>query len=161
MATNYIISLNQIIRLMKDFSLASVFIKDFGFGNTYDIGTSRQMLFPYMWAVPQPSTITNLNKTTIPVYNFSIIFADRINDEVNTFDRNGESSNNGQEILSDMFQVAQDFVTYVNANWGQYGITILETINITPTMDDTDDAVNGWVLDIQIKTKFINCEIAI
>jgi hypothetical protein len=161
MATNYIISLNQIVKLMNDFSDASLFLNDFGFGHTSDIGTSVQMTFPYMWVTPQPSTIGNINKTTIPSYNFSIIFADRINDEPNNNNTNGENSNNGQEILSDMFQVAQDFITYANSNWNVYGVILEDSITITPTMDATDDKVNGWVLDIVLKTKFINCEIAI
>lgn len=152
-----IISLNQMINLMKTFSDDNLFLNDFGFGNTSEIGTSRQMLFPYMWVTPQPSTINNVNKVTTPIYTFSIIFADRINDEVNASDSNGELSNNGAEVLSDMFQVAQDFVTYVNSNWGQYGIILEEDVTITPTMDATDDKVNGWVLDINLRTKFVNC----
>jgi hypothetical protein len=159
MATTYILTLNQLVRLFKTFSDDNLFLNDFGFGNTFDIGTSRQMLFPYMWVVPQPSTITNENKTNIPSYNFSIIFADRINDEKNTTNSNGENSTNGVEILSDMFQVAQDFVTYVNTLLKSYGVILDDNITITPTMDATDDKVNGWVLDVVLKTKFSNCEL--
>ena len=159
MATTYILTLNQLVRLFKTFSDDNLFLNDFGFGNTFDIGTSRQMLFPYMWVVPQPSTITNENKTNIPSYNFSIIFADRINDEKNTTNSNGENSTNGVEILSDMFQVAQDFVTYVSTLLKAYGVILDDNITITPTMDATDDKVNGWVLDVVLKTKFSNCEL--
>ncbi|MCP4761451.1 MAG: hypothetical protein GY870_06690 [archaeon] len=160
MAVN-IISLNQIIKLMRDFADANFFLNDYGFGHTSDIGTSRQMTFPYMWVTPQPSTIENINKVTTPSYNFSIIFADQINDEKNVDNQNGELSNNGAEVLSDMFQVAQDFVTYINANWGRYGIILEDGITITPTMDASDDKVNGWVLDIVIRTKYVNCELPI
>tara|TARA_R110000803_G_scaffold80887_2_gene146732 strand:+ start:762 stop:1247 length:486 start_codon:yes stop_codon:yes gene_type:complete len=157
-----IISLNQLVKLMRDFSNANLFLNDFGFGNTSEIGTSRQMEFPYMWVTPQPSTINNLNKVTTPNYNFTIIFADRINDEINVGDNNGEESNNGLEVLSDTFQIAQDFLTYVNANWGQYGILFnLEDVTISPTIDGTDDKINGWAMDIIIKTKFVNCVLPI
>ena len=157
----HIITLNQINRLMNVFANDSKFLNDFGFGHTADIGTSRQMKFPYMWATPQPSIINNLNKVTTPTYNFSIIFADQINDEKNTTNSNGEYSNNGSEVLSDMFQVAQDFITYVNSNWNVYGIILGENINITPTMDATDDKINGWVVDLELRTKFVNCEIPV
>jgi len=118
------------------------------------------MKFPYMWVTPQPSSVINLNRTTLPIFNFSIIFADQLNDSPNVLDRNGEESNNGLEILSDTFQYAQDFITYVLTNWSQYGLLIDdETISISPTYDATDDKVNGWVLDIQFKAKYFNCEL--
>ncbi len=155
-----IVTLNIIGKLMRDFQLANDMLNDFGIGNTFDIGTSRQMKFPYMWVTPQPSSVINLNRTTLPIFNFSIIFADQLNDSPNVLDRNGEESNNGLEILSDTFQYAQDFITYVLTNWSQYGLLIDdETISISPTYDATDDKVNGWVLDIQFKAKYVNCEL--
>jgi len=156
----YILTLNQIVNLMITFKNGNLFLNDFGFGNTFDIGTSRQMRFPYMWVTPQPSSISNENKTNIPSYNFSVIFADRLNDEDNSDGANGEQSNNGQEILSDMFQVAQDFITYINS-LKTYGVILEDGITITPTMDATDDKVNGWVLDIALKTKFSNCQLPV
>ena len=73
-----IISLNQIINLFSNFADRHYFIKDFGYGATSEIGTSRQMDFPYMWlALDENSTIVVQNKTAIPQYGITILFMER------------------------------------------------------------------------------------
>jgi hypothetical protein len=157
-----IITINETVKLMELFSSRHNMLNDFGFGNTWDIGTSRQMEFPYMWATIQPSNIElNNNKSQIPAMNYTIIFADKINDNENPNDINGEGSNNGQEIISDTFQYAQDFVQYVLTTWGQFGLMILDSPTITPIFDDTTDKVNGWALDVTFRLKHYNCVLPI
>lgn len=154
-----IITLNQLLKLMEDFQTTHPLLKDFGFGPTHQIGTSRQMSFPYMWSTfEQDSIISLTNKTAIPTLNFTIIFADKINNQKNFDNNNGEDSNNGQEILSDTFQIAQDFVTHIGTAWRSYGITISnDQANIFAVEDETDDKVNGWGLRIGLKLIHSNC----
>ena len=49
MATTNIITINQLIKLFNDFSDSHLQLKDFGYGPTSEIGTTRQMNFPYLW----------------------------------------------------------------------------------------------------------------
>jgi len=153
-----IISLNQIVDLFSGFADRHYFLNDFGFGPTSEIGTSRQMDFPYMWvSLNDNSSINPQNKTAIPELSFSILFMDKTNIQSNYLNINGDDSNNIQEILSDTLQTLQDFVTEVQVDWGNYGIMFQDTINCFPATDETQDKVNGWVGQFTFKLKHSNC----
>jgi len=155
-----IITLNELVFLMNVFTQEHYQLNDFGFGNTWDIGTSRQMKFPYMWSTIQPSTFNlNANKSQIPDLSFSVLFVDKLNNNLNTEDVNGEDSNNGQEVMSDCLQYAQDFIQHILSEWGKYGISIVDNPTITPIFDETTDKVNGFSLDIVFRLKHYNCDI--
>jgi hypothetical protein len=163
MPTPNIITLNQLLKLMKDFSIAHPQLNDFGFGMTSDIGTTRQMDFGYMWVTFENDSIFEIspNKSIIPQMNFTILFVDKINDQKNDNDAVGEDSNNGQEVLSDMFLVAQDFVTEIVASWSQYGVLIEGDVSAFPLQDETDDKANGWGIRMALKLKYVNCDIPV
>lgn len=153
-----IISLNQIINLFKDFADRHFFIKDFGYGPTSDIGTSRQMEFPYLWlTLDQNSTIVVQNKTAIPQYGITVLFMDKINIQKNYLEINGVNSDNSQEVLSDMLQLLQDLITEIEVNFGNYGLRIDGNVNCFPGVDETTDKVNGWVGQFTLKVKHSNC----
>jgi hypothetical protein len=154
-----IITLNQILKLMKDFSSAHPQLNDFGFGQTSDIGTSRNMNMAYMWVTFEQDSnfVISANKSIIPEMNFTILFVDKLNDMKNVSNINGEDSNNGQEILSDMFQVAQDFVLEVVSNWATYGLSIPVDVSAFPVQDESDDKTNGWGIRLTLRTKYVNC----
>jgi hypothetical protein len=157
-----IISLNQIIDWFQNFQENHYFLKDFGFGEPYDIGTSRQMTFPYMWVtLNEDSSIatgTN-NKTAIPDLSFSIMFMDKINIQENYLDTNGFPSDNSQEILSDTLQCLQDLVTMIQQNWQQYGVLISQDVSFYPAVDETTDKATGVVGRFVLRLKQVNCVI--
>jgi hypothetical protein len=158
MSTTNIISLNQIVDLFQSFSDRHYFLNDFGFGATSEIGTSRQMDFPYMWVTLNENSVINpQNRTAIPELSFSVLFMDKTNIQSNYLEINGVNSDNVQEILSDMLQVLQDFVTEVQVEWGNYGIIFQDNINCFPATDETQDKVNGWVGQFTFKLKHSNC----
>lgn len=158
MSTPSILTLNQIIKLMKNFQENHPMLNDFDFGNTSEIGTSRQMEMPYLWSTMQDSSVEIANKTIIPHYNFVLLFCDKLNNQKNILNANGENSNNGQEVISDMDQIVLDFLTEVNNNWGQYGVSFVEgTASRFPVIDETDDKVNGIGLNIEFRVKYVNC----
>lgn len=158
MSTTNIISLNQIVDLFQSFSERHYFLNDFGFGQTSEIGTSRQMDFPYMWVTLNDDSLINpQNRTAIPELSFSVLFMDKTNIQTNYLDINGVNSDNVQEVLSDMLQVLQDFVTEVQVEWGNYGIIFQDTISCYPGIDETQDKVNGWVGQFSFKLKHSNC----
>lgn len=163
MPTANIITLNQLIKLMKTFAADHPQLNDFGFGQTSDIGTSAQMDFAYMWVTFENDStfVISPNKSIIPELNFTILFVDKLNDMKNVSNINGEDSNNGQEILSDMLQVAQDFVTEVLASWSAYGVSFVGDVSAFPVQDATDDKSNGWGIRFALRTKYINCIIPV
>jgi hypothetical protein len=160
MAITNVITLNQIIKWFQLFQQNNYFLNDFGFGEPYDIGTSRQMNFPYMWVMMnEDNTIGQAvhNKTAIPELSFSIMFMDKINIQENYLDVNGFPSDNSQEILSDMLQVLQDLLTDVAQNWQQYGAFISQDVTFYPAVDETTDKATGVVARIILKLKQVNC----
>lgn len=153
-----IISLNQIVDLFASFAEQHYFIKDFGYGATSEIGTSRQMMFPYLWlSLDQTSTITIQNKTAIPQYGITILFMDKINIQKNYLDINGVNSDNSQEVLSDTLQLLQDLITEIEVNWGNYGLRIEGDVSCFPGVDETTDKVCGWVGQFNLRVKHSNC----
>lgn len=153
-----IISLNQIINLFSSFSQQHFFLQDFGYGPTSDIGTSRQMKFPYLWlSLDQNSTISIVNKTAIPTYGITVLLMDKINIQKNYLDINGVNSDNSQEVLSDTLQCLQDLITEIQVNFGNYGLFINGDVSCFPAVDETPDKVCGWVGQFPLKVKHSNC----
>jgi hypothetical protein len=162
MATTSIVSLNQLITWFENFQENHYILKDFGFGETYDIGTSRQMTFPYMWITlnDDNNIATGSNvKSAIPDISFSIMFMDKINIQPNYLDQNGFQSDNSQEILSDMVQCLQDLITEIQQNWGQYGVLLSQDVSFFPVIDDTPDKATGVIGRFVIRTRQVNCVI--
>lgn len=160
MATPFIITLNQLLAQFRLFAANHPQLNDFGYGMTSDIGTTRQMQMPYMWVThEQDSTYTIANKIIEPQINLTFLFVDKINNQRNFSNQVGEDSNNGQEVISDMEMVARDFLVHVATSLGQYGINFASDASGTVVQDETDDKVNGWMLRVTFKLKFVNCEI--
>lgn len=160
MSITSIITLNQLISWFKDFQQNHFFLKDFGFGEPYDIGTSVQMEFPYMWVtMNEDSNIqtANNNRSAIPDISFSIMFMDKINNQQNYLDTNGFQSDNSQEILSDTLQCVQDLIVHIQQNFGQYGVFISQDVSFYPAVDETTDKATGVVARFVLRTRQVNC----
>lgn len=160
MPTTSIITLNQLINWFHSFQTNHFFLKDFGFGEPYDIGTSRQMDFPYMWVTlnEDSSIATGSNiRSAIPDISFSIMFMDKINMQENYLDTNGFASDNSQEILSDTLQYLQDLVTEIQQNWGQYGVLFSQDVSFYPAVDETTDKATGMVARVVLRLRQVNC----
>jgi hypothetical protein len=160
MAVTSIVTLNQLINWFQLFQQNHYFLKDFGFGEPYDIGTSRQMDFPYMWVTmnEDSSIATGSNvKSAIPDLSFSVMFMDKINNQPNYLNTNGFASDNSQEILSDCVQYLQDLITHIQQNWGQYGVLISQDVSFYPAVDETTDKATGVVARVVLRTRQVNC----
>lgn len=159
-----IVSLNQLVEWFESFADRHYFLKDFGFGEPYDIGTTRQMEFPYMWLTLDDTSIiatgTNV-KSAIPDYSFRVFFMDKINIQENYLDANGFQSDNSQQILSDTIQYLQDLVTEIQQDWGQYGVMLSADINFNPVIDETQDKSTGVSASITLRTRQVNCVIPV
>lgn len=156
---NTIISINKLIEIFKAWSeFKTPMLNDFGYGPIYDFGTSQQMQYPCMWVDHQTdSTIKILNKSMQPNYSFIVMFLDQINDQTNYNTENGNLSDNRGHIMSDMFQLAQDFISDIVTDFGQIGITIVGDVTATKVEDETQDKVCGWALTIDLQVKHLSC----
>lgn len=156
---NQIISINKLIEIFKAWSIyKSPMLNDFGYGPIYDYGTSRQMKYPCMWVDHQTdSTIKILNRSMQPNYSFVFMFLDQINIQTNYNMDNANESDNRNHIMSDMFQLAQDFVNDLIIDFTQIGITIVGDVTATKVEDDTQDKVCGWALTIDLQVKHLSC----
>jgi hypothetical protein len=154
-----IISINQLIAAFREFSQNHVMLQDFGYGQTYEIGTTQQMDFPFLWIAHTPqSNIQFINKTTIPTLNFFAFVLDQRNDQFGD-EENGFASDNVADIMSDTFQIIQDFITFISLELNQYGVQLQENITVNPVYDETQDKSFGWYVEIQLKLKHVNCVI--
>ena len=153
-----LLTINQLMTLLKGFATDHPQLDDFGYGPTYDIGTSRQMRPAYMWVTHEiDSTVQVINQTTVPTLNLTFLFVDKINDQENYLDENGYPSNNTQEVISDMYTVTLDFIGFVQSNLTPYGISIADDIVSQFVInDETDDKVAGWGVRIPFKIKYQN-----
>jgi hypothetical protein len=149
-----IISINQINDLLEAFTNNHLFLNSYGIGSTSEIGVSRQLKFPYLWCTfGENTTIQVQNNTTIPSLDLTIIVADQKN-----IQETGDDFN-VLENLSDCFQIQQDLVTTITTEWGKWGIKISGDVRLYPVIDETQDAVNGWALELKLKLNHHNCTI--
>lgn len=157
-----IITLNQIVDWFEEFSTNHYFLNDFGFGETYDVGTSVQMKFPYLWlSLGDTGTIGVSNKTTIPTLSFNVMVVDKINQQPNYQKQNGFNSDNAHEIFSDTLQTIQDLVIYIQTYWNKYGVMLNTDVNFFPVVDETPDKIYGIMAGLNLTLRFVNCDIPI
>jgi hypothetical protein len=84
---------------------------------------------------------------------------DKINIQDNYLDQNGFQSDNSQEIISDTIQYLQDLITYIQQNWGQYGVLMSTDVTFSPVIDETQDKSTGISASITLRTRQVNCVI--
>jgi hypothetical protein len=149
-----IITINQLNDKFKGFVDKHYFLNDYGMGPTSEIGTSRQMEFPYMWVTLGDNTqIGTANNTAIPKLDITFIFADQINNQAT-----GDLFNQ-VENLSDCFQYAQDLITWISTELNQFGVKLDGDARLYPVIDETVDSVNGWAMTLILKLTHHNCVI--
>ena len=152
-----IITIKNIIDIFKEFAGKHPELNDFGWGMTYDIGTSFNMKMPYMWVTHRaPNRILVAGKSQqTKLFNFSIILADKINTQKNILSTNGFLSDNSGDILNKMDLIAHDLIAYIQHSLSQAHIS--EDVAVELVYDETDDKVAGWLLDVTIKAVYKNC----
>jgi hypothetical protein len=154
-----IASLNKILDELKASVAAHPELKDFGYGQVSEIGTSRSVDYPLLWVTHQSDSYIRIeNKTTIPELRLVLLFMDQVDDQQNYSNSNGEQSHNGQEIMSDTFQMLQDIINTIMTSFQSIGIMISEDVRCFPVFDELPDRVNGWGAEITLRVKYLNSD---
>jgi hypothetical protein len=141
---NNTLSLNQIVSIFQDLAIRHKMINDFGFGETYNIGASRQMLFPYLWVRPEDTRIVrSANGYKERLQTFTLFVMDKIN----------MGDDNYQELLSDTHYILETIISEINQHlyYVEFNLSLDGDIIITPMVEETDDNVNGYGATITIK----------
>lgn len=90
------LTLNQVVKNQSDFASAHQQINHFFFGEEWDFASSGVVNTPAMISVLQPATVTGSTLT----HTFKVYFGDIVHKDLS----------NKSEVLSDMMQVALDFI---------------------------------------------------
>lgn len=151
-----ILTLNEIVDLFAEFSTKHKQLNDFGWGMTYDIGTTYQMKMPYLWLTHRGANrIIVTGKQQTKLFNFTVILADKINQSKNLSGLNGFKSDNTGDIINRMDLIVHDLISFLNEKLTKAYID--GDVSVELAYDQTDDKVAGWVLDLTIKAVYKNC----
>lgn len=132
-------SLNQVINLCEAIAGSHQQIKQFGFGENFEISTEQQN-YPLMWASVGPSTIAGKTLSLGMV----ILILDIVSDD----------GRNDKDILSDTLSISQDIVSMLKDPALQDDFTIGDNITIEPLFEAFPDVVNGWRIDFTVDLAF-------
>jgi len=135
------ISINQFTALLQSLAGAHEQIKTFGEGDVWEIGASKAVQYPLMWASLQPSS----TGPKLLNMKFSLLFADLV----------FADKSNEQEVLSDTQQIALDILAQLNSPDYSDDFILDPNAQLTPFTEHFDDDVAGWKVDINIKVNYL------
>jgi hypothetical protein len=138
------VSLYKIVSLIKQYqeSQVGIGLNSFGFGNIVEFGntdnTGMTPTYPFVFVTPQNISY----EENIVTYNMSLIFADRINDDLS----------NEVDVISDMDIQARRFMSFIKRGMNQTPdlydkMDIVLPTNGVPFQERFNDFVGGVALD--------------
>ena len=141
-------SLKEIIEDFRTFVAQDAFLNSFGYGEVYDIGTSKSITYPLLWTTnTQASQIDVTNKNITPRLRFTFLFLDRYNIQEDLSNENGHNTTNVEDILSQQYFNAFRFLNYI-AIQKKYNIVNTQIDVVT---DETKDKLYGARLDVEFR----------
>jgi hypothetical protein len=138
------ITKNILYKYFKDFADNHLQIKDYGYGDLWEISSSTATQYPLFWVSPQPSNISG-NEIT---YNFNILIGDRLED--------GDA--NKVEVESDTFQIGLDLLATLNLN---RDVDLDKSNTLTPFIHDFKDRIAGHLITVSVTADFDYNECAV
>lgn len=138
------ITKNILYKYFKDFADNHLQIKDYGYGDLWEISSSQATTYPLFWVSPQPSNISG-NEIT---YNFNILIGDRLED--------GDA--NKVEVESDTFQIGLDLLATLNLN---RDLDLDKSNTLTPFIHDFKDRIAGHLITLSVSAPFDYNECAV
>jgi hypothetical protein len=136
------VSLQKIINLFKNYVNEDPRLHSFGFGDVVNFGYSLEFTgatYGFMFVTP----VNIIYETNITRYQLSIIFADKLNDDLS----------NQIQVTSDMSLVARRFLSQIYINAGTlfpYMNLVLPTQSI-PFLERFNDLVAGVAINLEIE----------
>lgn len=131
---------NNLKQLFNNIADAHYQIKDFGFGDLWEIEGTNSNLYPRLWVVPQDSNILG----NVVQRSFKFIVMDLVD--------KGEEIEN--EVLSDTEQILVDIIKILKNESFKYNV--INDPQLVPFTEQHGDDVSGWAADIIIETDYNN-----
>jgi len=138
------ITKNILYKYFKDFADNHLQIKDYGYGDLWEISSSQATTYPLFWVSPQPSSISG-NEIS---YNFNILIGDRLED--------GDA--NKVEVESDTFQIGLDLLATLNLD---RELDLDKNNTLTPFIHDFKDRIAGHLITLSVSAPFDYNECAV
>jgi hypothetical protein len=138
------ITKNILYKYFKDFADNHLQIKDYGYGDLWEISSSQATTYPLFWVSPQPSNISGNDIT----YNFNILIGDRLED--------GDA--NKVEVESDTFQIGLDLLATLNLHTE---LDLEKSNSLTPFIHDFKDRIAGHLITLSVSAPFDYNECAV
>jgi hypothetical protein len=151
-----LITIKEIVERIKSISLRHKMVNDFGWGPTYNIGTERPMLFPYIWVENLSSRLqSGQNGLRTYTATFNIYCMGKADGGNTNLD---DTTSDTNYILTTLLLAITNMKEFRNL-----GISITTDINSQPLVDATDDSCNGWSATVEIKVpvKLNTCDLPI
>lgn len=134
------LTLNQIVKTIKDLANAHKQIKSVYFGDIADyLSKGEDNLYPSLYFDVTGGNIQGKSLTL----NFSLYFFDRMLPE----------DTNETEVISDMLDVAQDILAQMKYN--NYIFDETPSVNISFLTEDTPDLLAGVKIDMSLDVPFL------
>lgn len=130
-------TINQIIKTFEDIASAHKQIADFGYGDIWEVGASREINYPVMWVNVQPASSNGKELT----YKFNLIFMDLVK----------KDESNELEVLSDQILIALDVLSTLDNPANQDNFIMNRTSSFEPFTERFDDEVSGWSVSVEIR----------
>lgn len=138
------ITKNILYQYFKDFADNHLQIKDYGYGDLWEISSSQATQYPLFWVSPQPSSISG-NEIS---YNFNILIGDRVED----------GDGNKVEVESDTFQIGLDLLATLNLHTE---LDLDKNNTLTPFIHDFKDRIAGHLITLSVSAPFNYNECAV
>ena len=138
------ITKNILYQYFKDFADNHLQIKDFGYGDLWEISSSQATQYPLFWVSPQPSNISG-NEIS---YNFNILIGDRLED----------GDGNKVEVESDTLQIGLDLLATLNLHTE---LDLEKSNTLTPFIHDFKDRIAGHLISLSVMAPFNYNECAV
>jgi len=141
------ITYNQYIDIFEDIQYRHPQINDFYTGDIKKLGDDKELKYPVLCVYPLATTLEvgQDNYLTVKVNSFNIVVGDIVQ----------KDESNQTDILSDCEQIIMDIISEINQDrfYKENGISI--TVNdINPFFERYDDVLSGWVVNINLKSRF-------
>jgi hypothetical protein len=154
-------TIKQVIDKLKTIAESDPRINDF-----IVCGTRADILpdvkyYPYMAVILEPShdiLYSDVNRYRTIEYNLILRFADKNNNQKNVYGETGLNSNNGLDILSNMFVILTDVVNTISEDTLSLfsEISLVDDLSAEPFYNEDSGDVNGFEVEITLRVKNTN-----
>lgn len=134
------LTLNQTIEILKNFTSKHKQLNSFYFGDKWEVGASDNIQYPLLWCSLQNVAMTD----NVVERRFLIDISDKVNLD--------ESNEN--HVLSDCEQIAFDLLNYLEqiSDNEDIGLRISRNTQLTDYTEDRDDMVSGFFFEITLSS---------